>query len=128
MNVKSIIDRVSKYDTNLAKEISGYLNSRKYGLVYEESKPEFVSLPNKEVVRGDLVNILPPRKTLKEETKGKNNKDKNRKNKDKKKAEKEEAENRKYKLKWRVVSLDKKNNKATLVSLEKDQETVTRSS
>ena len=125
MNVKSIIDRVSKYDTNLAKEISGYLNSRKYGLVYEESKPEFVSLPNKEVVRGDLVNILPPRKTLKEETKGKNNKDKNRKNKDKKKAEKEEAENRKYKLKWRVVSLDKKNNKATLVSLEKDQETVT---
>lgn len=125
MDVNNIINRVSKYDTNLAKEISRYLNSRKYGLVYEESKPEFVSLPNKEVVRGDLVNILPPRKSLKDETKGKNNKGKSKKNKDKKKTEKDEDDNKKHKRRWRVVSLNKKNNKATLLSLEKDQTTVT---
>ena len=115
MDVNNIIDRVSKYDTNLAKEISRYLNTRKYGLVYEESKPEFVSLPNKKVISGDLVNILPPRENL----------DVNRK--DKKNSDKSEKDNEKYKRNWRVISIDRDSNKATLLSLGKDQdqETVT---
>lgn len=100
MNLNNIIDRVSKYDASLAKELSRYLNSRKYGLVYEESKPEFVRLPNKEVVRGDLVNILPPRGVL-------------------------ETKSKKYKNKWRVASVNKDNNEAVLLSLGKDQKKIT---
>lgn len=100
MNVNDIVNRVSKYDSNLAKEISRYLNSRKYGLVYEESKPEFVRLPNKTVVKGDLVNILPPRGTL-------------------------ENDDAKYKDKWKVTSVDKNSNEAKLISLEKDHKEVT---
>ncbi|MEK1472515.1 site-specific DNA-methyltransferase [Limosilactobacillus fermentum] len=100
MNANDIVNRVSKYDSNLAKEISRYLNSRKYGLVYEESKPEFVRLPNKTVVKGDLVNILPPRGTL-------------------------ENDDAKYKAKWKVTSVDKNSNEAKLISLEKDHKEVT---
>lgn len=100
MNVNNIIDRVSKYDTNLAKEIDRYLNTRKYGLVYEESKPEFVRLPNKRVVRGELVNILSPRGVL-------------------------EKKDEKHKRNWRVTAIDKDSNEATLLSLEKDRETIT---
>lgn len=100
MNVNDIVNRVSKYDSNLAKEISRYLNSRKYGLVYEESKPEFVRLPNKTVVKGDLVNILPPRGTVK-------------------------SDDSKYQDKWRVTALDKEHNKVKVMSLEKEDKTLT---
>lgn len=112
MNLNNIIERVSKYDNNLAKEISRYLNTRKYGLVYEESKPEFVRLPNKKVVTGDLVNILTPRGNA--DNKAKDKKDKN---------EKDDA--KKYTRNWRVISIDKDNCKATLISLEKDQTSAT---
>ena len=63
MNVNDLVNQVAKYNTDLAKDIRRYLSNRKYGLVYEESKPEFVRLPTKKVVEGDLVNILPPRGT-----------------------------------------------------------------
>lgn len=116
MNLNNILDRVSKYDTNLAKEISRYLNTRKYGLVYEESKPEFVRLPNKKVVNGNLVNILPPRKILKDKAKDKKDKDKDKN---------EEDDEEKYTRNWRVLSIDKGNNKATLLSLGKERKTVT---
>ncbi len=61
MNINDLISRVSEYDKNLAKDLSEYVRGREYGLVYEASKPEFVRLWNKPIVRGDLVNILPPR-------------------------------------------------------------------
>lgn len=100
MNANDIINRVSQYDNNLAQEISRYLNSRKYGLIYEESKPEFVRLPNKTVVKGDLVNILPPRGTVK-------------------------SDDSKYQDKWRVTALDKEHNKVKVMSLEKEDKTLT---
>ena len=61
MNISDLIDRVAKYDLNLAKDISEYVRGRQYGLVYEASKPEFVRLWNKPIVKGDLVNVLPSR-------------------------------------------------------------------
>lgn len=60
--------RAAQYDETLARDIRDYVHGRKYGLVYEASKPEFVRMWKKPVVRGDLVNILPPRGVI-EDTK-----------------------------------------------------------
>ena len=68
MNINDLIERVSKFDNSLAKDLSEYVRGREYGLVFEASKPEFVRLWNKPVVRGDLVNVLPPRGVM-EDTK-----------------------------------------------------------
>lgn len=61
MNVSDLMNRVKLLDENLARDLAEYIDGRQYGLVYEASKPEFVRLWKKPVVRGDLVNILPPR-------------------------------------------------------------------
>lgn len=61
MNINDLIERVAQYDNSLAKDLSEYVRGREYGLVFEASKPEFVRMWNKPVVRGDLVNVLPPR-------------------------------------------------------------------
>mgnify|MGYP000874970917 CR=1 FL=1 len=94
-NINNLINQVSKYDTELAKEIRRYIDSRKYGLVYEKSKPEFVRLPNKMVVEGDIVNILPPRGISEKKTDIKCNE------------------------KWRVLNI--KNGLAELSSLERNE-------
>lgn len=102
MNVNDLVNQVAKYNTDLAKDIRRYLSNRKYGLVYEESKPEFVRLPTKKVVEGDLVNILPPRGTQ----------------------EKDLDDDSTYngQEKWRVLSVD--NNKAKISSLERKSEKI----
>ena len=64
MQANDLIDRVEKLDAGLARDLRRFINGRKLGLVYEESKPEYVRLHSKPVVEGDLVNILPPRGTL----------------------------------------------------------------
>jgi adenine-specific DNA-methyltransferase len=61
MQAQDLIKRVAEYDKDLARDLQKFIGSRKLGLVYEESKPEYVRLWNKPVVEGDLVNILPPR-------------------------------------------------------------------
>lgn len=61
MKLEDLMERASKYDETLARDIKDYVHGRKYGLVYEASKPEFVRMWKKPVVRGDLVNMLPPR-------------------------------------------------------------------
>lgn len=61
MQLEELVERAAKYDETLARDIKDYVHGRKYGLVYEASKPEFVRLWNKPAVKGDLVNILPPR-------------------------------------------------------------------
>ncbi len=68
MKLEDLMERASRYDETLARDIKDYVHGRKYGLVYEASKPEFVRMWKKPVVRGDLVNILPPRGML-EDTK-----------------------------------------------------------
>ena len=68
MRLDGLIERAAQYDENLAREIKDFVRGRKYGLVYEASKPEFVRMWKKPIVRGDLVNILPPRGVL-EDTK-----------------------------------------------------------
>ena len=68
MRLEDLMERAAKYDENLARDIKDYVHSRKYGLVYEASKPEFVRMWKKPVVRGDIVNILPPRGVM-EDTK-----------------------------------------------------------
>ena len=65
MNVSDLMNRVKLLDENLARDLAEYIDGRQYGLVYEASKPEFVRLWKKPVVRGDLVNVLPPRGELK---------------------------------------------------------------
>lgn len=55
------MERAAQYDKTLARDIKDYVHGRKQGLVYEASKPEFVRMWKKPVVRGDIVNILPPR-------------------------------------------------------------------
>lgn len=62
------MERAAQYDEALARDIKDYVHGRKYGLVYEASKPEFVRMWKKPVVCGDLVNILPPRGVM-EDTK-----------------------------------------------------------
>ena len=62
------VEKSKKSDENLARDIKDYVHGRKYGLVYEASKPEFVRMWKKPVVRGDIVNILPPRGVM-EDTK-----------------------------------------------------------
>ena len=61
MRLEELMNRAAQYDESLARDIKDYVHGRRYGLVYEASKPEFVRMWEKPVVRGDLVNILPPR-------------------------------------------------------------------
>jgi adenine-specific DNA-methyltransferase len=61
MQAQDLIQRVATYDESLARDLQKFIGARKLGLVYEESKPEYVRLTNKPVVVGDLVNVLPPR-------------------------------------------------------------------
>lgn len=61
MQAQDLIQRVAAYDEPLARDLQKFIGARKLGLVYEESKPEYVRLTNKPVVVGDLVNVLPPR-------------------------------------------------------------------
>lgn len=68
MRLEDLMERAAQYDETLARDIKDYVHGRKYGLVYEASKPEFVRMWKKPVVRGDLVNILPPRGVM-EDTK-----------------------------------------------------------
>ena len=68
MRLEDLMERAAKYDENLARDIKDYVHGRRYGLVYEASKPEFVRMWKKPVVRGDIVNILPPRGVM-EDTK-----------------------------------------------------------
>ena len=68
MRLEDLMERAAQYDENLARDIKDYVHGRKYGLVYEASKPEFVRMWKKPVVRGDIVNILPPRGVM-EDTK-----------------------------------------------------------
>lgn len=66
MQINDLIDRVAELQggESLARDLRKFVNRRKLGLVYEESKPEYVRLISKPVIEGDLVNILPPRGTL----------------------------------------------------------------
>ena len=64
MRLEDLMERAAQYDENLARDIKGYVHGRKYGLVYEASKPEFVRMWKKPVV----LNILPPRGVM-EDTK-----------------------------------------------------------
>ena len=68
MRLEDLMERAAQYDENLARDIKDYVHGRKYGLVYEASKPEFVRMWKKPVVREDIVNILPPRGVM-EDTK-----------------------------------------------------------
>lgn len=61
MRLEDLVERAAQYDEVLARDFKDYVHGRKYGLVYEASKPEFVRMWKKPVVRGDIVNILPPR-------------------------------------------------------------------
>lgn len=61
MQVNDLIDRVEKLDADLTRDLRRFVNTRKLGLVYEKSKPEYARLYNKPVVEGGLVNALPPR-------------------------------------------------------------------
>ena len=71
MRLEDLMDRAAQYDEALARDIKDYVHGRKYGLVYEASKPEFVRMWKKPIVRGDLVNILPSRGEM-EDTKSEN--------------------------------------------------------
>ena len=68
MRLEDLMERAAKYDENLARDIKDYVRGRNYGLIYEASKPEFVRMWKKPVVRGDIVNVLPPRGVM-EDTK-----------------------------------------------------------
>lgn len=98
MQINDLIDRVAKLDGGeaLAKDLRRFVGKRKFGLVYEESKPEYVRLHNKPVVEGDLVNALPPRGTM-EDTTGEDDAD----------------------TIWRVLSIDD-NGAAVIGSIETD--------
>lgn len=61
MQAQDLVKRVSALDPSLGRDLQNYLGTRRLGLVWEESKPEYVRLWNKPVIEGDLVNILPPR-------------------------------------------------------------------
>lgn len=54
MDVNDLTTRAAKYDEGLAHDIANYIRIRRYGLVYEVSKPEFVRLWNKPVVRVEI--------------------------------------------------------------------------
>lgn len=64
MRLEELVEKAAQYDERLAKDIDDYVHGRKYGLVYEASKPEFVRMWKKPIVKGDIVNILPPRGVL----------------------------------------------------------------
>lgn len=61
VQAQDLIQRVEAYDLDLAHDLKKFIGARRLGLVYEESKPEYVRLTNKPVIVGDLVNVLPPR-------------------------------------------------------------------
>lgn len=61
MQAQDLVKRVSALDPDLGRDLQNYLGTRRLGLVWEESKPEYVRLWNKPVIEGDLVNVLPPR-------------------------------------------------------------------
>ncbi len=61
MKLEDLVERAAQYDETLARDIKDFVQNRKYGLIYEASKPEYVRMWKKPVVRGDIVNILPPR-------------------------------------------------------------------
>ena len=96
MNANDLISRAAKYDEGLARDIQRFIGNRQFGLVYEESKPEFVRLYNKPVVVGDTVNILPPRGIMENMT----------------------SDTDEHEVKWRVVSIT--NSTAHLECLESD--------
>jgi len=99
MNVNGLVSRAAKYDEALARDIQQFVGNRQFGLVYEESKPEFVRLYKKPVVVGDTVNILPPRGKMEIMT----------------------SDTDEHEIKWRIVSITEKT--AHLESLESDDET-----
>lgn len=39
MRLEDLMERAAQYDENLARDIKDYVHGRKYGLVYEASKP-----------------------------------------------------------------------------------------
>lgn len=98
MNINDLISRAAIYDEGLARDIQRFVGNRQFGLVYEESKPEFVRLYNKPVVVGDTVNILPPRGVMENMS---NDADE-------------------HEVKWHVVSI--KDNTAHLECLESGEE------
>lgn len=98
MNVNDLISRAAKFDEGLAKDIQRFVGGRQFGLVYEESKPEFVRLYNKPVVVGDTVNILPPRGVMENMT----------------------SDTDEHEVKWRVVTIA--DNTAHLKCLESNDE------
>jgi hypothetical protein len=99
MNVNDLVARAAKLDEGLARDIQRFVDNRQFGLVYEESKPEFVRLHKKPVVVGDTVNILPPRGEM----------------------ENTSSDADEHNIKWRVISIT--NQVAHLASLESDAET-----
>lgn len=66
MQINDLINRVEALEggETIARDLRKFINKRKLGLVYEESKPEYVRLVGKPVVEEDLVNVLPPRGTM----------------------------------------------------------------
>lgn len=99
MNVNDLVSRAAKYDEGLARDIQKFVENRQFGLVYEESKPEFVRLYKKPIVVGDTVNILPPRGEV----------------------ENLSSDTDEHETKWRVVYITDQT--AHLVSLDSDDET-----
>jgi Adenine specific DNA methylase Mod len=60
-NINETINEISKINPELAKQVQKYVKSHSYGLVYEQNLPDAVRLWTKAPVKGDSVNILPPR-------------------------------------------------------------------
>lgn len=59
---QDLVDRALKLgDPQLAADIRAYASQREYGLVFEHDRPERMRLYGKEIVRGDVVQILPER-------------------------------------------------------------------
>ena len=98
MNVNDLVSQAAKYDEALARDIQRFFKNRQLGLVYEESKPEFVRLYMKPVVVGDTVNILPPRGEMENMT----------------------SDTGEHKNKWRIISITEET--AHLESLESDSQ------
>lgn len=62
VQVDDMIRRASALgDDVLAAEIRSFADARQYGLVFEHNRPERMRLYGKDVVEGDVVQILPER-------------------------------------------------------------------